>query len=186
MIRRILAVGVVAFATATPALATEAAIQISPRVGYGMLRIDEDKTLSGERETVDALNVGVMIGAVTPFGLMFEGGIHRDYGQSYFGADDRYELSTLSIAVGYQFETDSGARLVPKVGRAQWRLHDEEGRLFGVGSGAERTFEGYDYFWELTVQKRVGRSNAIGVTFKDNPFEFGSARAVNFTMTFDL
>lgn len=185
MIKRILAASALALA-ATPALATEAAIQISPRIGYGMLRIDEDKTLSGERETVDALNLGVTIGAVTPFGLMFEGGIHHDYGQSYFGADDRYELSSLSIAVGYQFETDSGARLIPKAGRTQWRLHDEEGRLFGAGTGEDRTFEGYDYFWELTVQKKVGRSTALGVTFKDNPFEFGSARAANFTVTFDL
>jgi len=186
MIVRTVALGVIALAATAPTSANETQIQISPRVGYGMLRIDEDKTLSGERETVDALNVGVTVGAVTPFGLMFEGGVHRDFGQSYFGADDRYELSALTIAVGYQFETSSGARLIPKIGRAQWRLHDEDGRIFGVGSGTDRTFEGYDYFWELTVQKRVGRSNAIGVTFKDNPFEFGNSRSVNFTMTFGL
>lgn len=185
----------VAFALAAAFLAVPQAqardgssFQVSPRVGYATLRVDKENTISGERETKDALSVGVAFTAVAPFGVLLEGGYFKDMSNTFFGADDRYELTQYSIAVGYQFESESGVRFTPKAGRTHWRLHSKEGQLFHPGPEAEDEIEAYDYFWEATLQKSVGRSQSkwVGVTFKDNPFDFGTAQSVCFTMTFDF
>ncbi len=170
----------------TPAMANDTAIQISPRVGLGTLRIDSAYSLDDEQEELDSIGVGVTLGVVTPIGLMIEGGILNHSNFSFFGADDRYELTEQTVAVGYQFETAKGFRIVPKAGRMRWKLHDKEGQLFHPGPEAENTQVGYAYFWELTLQKRVGRSTALGVSFKDNNFDFGSAQSITFTATFDM
>jgi hypothetical protein len=183
---RVAAPGLVLYALllGNAAVAAETAIQISPRIGTGTVRIDADRTPSRTAEDHDAVSIGVNMAVVTPIGLLVEGGIGRDATFSLFNIDDSYELTQYSLALGYQFETANGFRLVPKGGRTRWKLYDEDGRLFIPGP--DDTLGGYEYFWELTLQKRVGRSSAIGVSYRDNAFEFGSARAVVFTVTFNM
>jgi hypothetical protein len=168
------------------AAASDTTVQLSPRLGLGTLHVGKQYTLSGKEENLDSVGLGIQLGVVTPIGLMFEGGIQGHSNFSYFGADDRYELTYQDIMVGYQFETPHGFRIVPKAGRMRWKLYDKEGRLFHPGPEAENTKVGYENFWEVTLQKRVGRSAALGVSFRDNNFEFGSAQAIMFTATFDL
>lgn len=162
------------------------AIQLSPRIGYGEVQLESTKTQSGHRENLDALDLGFGVGVVMPFGVLVEGGVHRDYSESWVDNKDRFELDNESLAIGYQFETDRGVRLIPKVGRTHWRLKDKGGVLSDAGPDGDHRFDGYDYFWELTLQKRVSRVVSLGVTVKDNEFDFGNARAINFTATFDL
>ena len=50
----------------------------------------------------------------------------------------------------------------------------------------ERTIRGYDDFWEPTLQKKVSQSIALGVTYKDNRYDFGNVRSIAFTATFGL
>jgi hypothetical protein len=180
------AVGLLMSLGAMPVSARDTAIQISPRVGLGRIHIDEDHTLSQADETVDATALGLTVGVVTPIGLMFEVGGFNYSNFSFFGAEDRYELAQETIAVGYQFETKNEFLLVPKVGRMHWRLSDKEGQLGNPGPEAERIEDGYEYFWELTLQKRVAKWVALGVDLKGGSFDFGRSRSITFIATFDL
>ena len=142
-----------------------------------MDRVHEDR---------DAFSAGVTLGVVTPIGLLIEGGVVRDSTVSLFGLEDRYELTQYTLATGYQFETQNGFRLIPKGGRSRWRLFDKEGRLLNPGPEEKHEIKGYEYFWELTLQKRIRKVTALGLTFRDNSFEFGSARSIAFTITFNM
>jgi hypothetical protein len=128
----------------------------------------------------------VTVGVVTPIGLVFEVGGFNYSNFSFFGAGERRNLGEGTLAVGYQFESANGFRVVPKVGRMKWRLSDKEGQLFNPGSEAERIEDGYDNFWELTLQKRIAKWVSLGVDLKGESFDFGSARAIMFVATFDM
>jgi hypothetical protein len=117
---------------------------------------------------------------------MFEAGGFNYSNFSFFGANERRNLGEGTLAVGYQFESTRGFLLVPKVGRMKWRLSDKEGQWFNSGPEAERHEDGYDNFWELTLQKRVGKWVSLGVDLKGESFDFGSARAIMFVATFDM
>ncbi len=184
--KQAVAIGLLMMLASAAASAKDTAIQISPRIGLGTLHIDKEYTRNNEKVDLDSIDVGVTLGVVTPIGLMVEAGVLKLSNFSFFGADDRYELTEQTIAVGYQFETANGFRLVPKGGRMRWRLYDKEGKFLNPGPEAERTQTAYDYFWELTLQKRVRKSTALGVSIRDNKFDFGSAQSITFTVTFDM
>jgi hypothetical protein len=181
----VVAVGILS-ALSAPLYARDTVIQLAPRVGLGKLHIAEDHTLSQTDDEVDALALGVTLGVVTPIGAMFEVGAFNYSNFSWFGAEDRHELAQETIAVGYQFETKRGFLLVPKAGRMHWRLSDKEGQYMNPGPEAERAEEGYDYFWQLTLQKRVVEWLSLGVDIKGSNPEFGRTRSIMFIATFDL
>lgn len=172
-------------AATSPVLAAEG-FQISPRVGKSTLRLDADVVTSHEVVEKDTLLTGVMLGYVTPFGLMAEGGYSTQGNWDVFGWEDKYKLSEYTLAVGFQIDTPKGFRIVPKVGRARWDLYSKEGSLNHPGPERTDTIRGYDNFWELTLQKQIGRSVALGVTYKDNPYDFGDVRSIAFTASFGL
>jgi hypothetical protein len=169
-----------------PASAGDTEIQIAPRIGAGKFHITSDHALSQVDEQVDAVAVGITLGVVTPIGAMFEVGAFNYSNFSMFGAEDSHEIAQETIAVGYQFETKNGFLLVPKAGRMHWRLSDKEGQLDHPGPEAERIEEGYEYFWELSLQKRVVKWLSLGVDLRGSNLEFGNARSASFIVTFDL
>ncbi len=172
-------------ATTTSAMAAEG-FQISPRVGKTTLRIDADALTTHQMVEKDTFLTGVTLGYVTPFYLMAEGGYSTQGNWDVFGSEDKYKLSEYTIAVGFQIDTPKGFRIVPKVGRARWDLYSKEGYLDNPGPELANTVRSYDYFWELTLQKKVSDSVALGVTYKDNPYDFGNVKSIAFTASFGL
>lgn len=164
--------------------------QISPRIGKSTLDIKGDVLANHEHVDIDTLATGVTLGYVSPIGLMVEGGYVKQGNWDWFGATDEYKLSEYSLAIGYQFETPHGFRIVPKIGRVRWDLYSKQDTFDDftiVGNREdERTIRSYDDFWEVTLQKKISKSVALGVTYKDNHYDFGNARAIAFTATFGL
>ena len=188
---RRVALSIVVFATilvfATSRAATPRAddfeVQISPHIGYGLVRLSDKYVDPSAQDTRDLYEAGLSLGVATPIGLVIESGFRR--GSAYSAVVDgrEFALSNVTLAVGYQFENSRGFRLVPKVGRNYWRLNDIDRDVFNT-TIAPRDQEGYDYFWELGLMKRVRRSSALGLTVGNVGFEFGHVATVNFTATF--
>lgn len=164
--------------------------QISPRIGKSTLDIKSNVQADGRSTDVDTLATGVALGYVSPFGLMAEGGYTKQGNWDWFGATDEYKLTEYSLAIGWQIDTPHGFRIVPKVGRTRWDLFSKQYTFADVTTVGrredERTIRGYDDFWELTLQKKVSQSIALGVTYKDNRYDFGNVRSIAFTATFGL
>jgi hypothetical protein len=160
--------------------------QISPRIGKSTLKLDADATKAHEVVEKDTLLTGVTLGYVSPFYVMVEGGYSTQGNWTWFGSEDKYRLSEYSAAIGVQIDTPHGFRIVPKVGRERWDLYSKEGLLSTNTPGNTNTRRSYDNFWELTLQKEIGESVALGITYKDNPYDFGNAKSLAFTATFGL
>jgi hypothetical protein len=161
--------------------------QIGPRVGHSTLKLDADATADHRAVDTDTLLAGITVGYVSPFYVMAEGGYSKQGNWTWFGSENKYRLSESSLAVGLQFDTPHGFRITPKVGRERWDLYSKEGLLKAMTvEDTSNKRRSYDNFWELTLQKKVGKSAALGVTYKDNAYDFGSARSFAFTATFAL
>lgn len=173
-------------AAVTMAAPVTEGLQISPRVGKSTLKLDADATTANEVIEKDTLLTGVTLGYVSPFYVMAEAGYSTQGNWTWFGSEDKYKLSEYSLAVGLQIDTPRGFRIVPKVGRERWDLYSKEGLLRTTTPGNTNMRRSYDDFWELTVQKKIGEAVALGVTYKDNPYDFGSAKSIAFTATFGL
>ncbi|MGE0188112.1 MAG: hypothetical protein AB7F79_02190 [Steroidobacteraceae bacterium] len=173
-------------AVTIPAVMASEGFEISPRIGKTTLRIDADQLKSNTLREVDALQTGVRLAYVTPIGFMTEAGYSTQGNWSWFGTVDKYRLTEYSLAVGYQFETEHGFRIVPKVGRTRWDLFSKESTLLNPDTDRQNTIRDYDYFWELTLQKKISDSVALGVSYKDNSYKFGNVRSIAFTASFGL
>jgi hypothetical protein len=160
--------------------------QIGTRIGKSTLKLDADATSTHEVVEKDTLLTGVTLGYVSPFYVMVEGGYSSQGNWTWFGTEDKYRLSEYSAAVGLQIDTPHGFRLIPKVGRERWDLYSKQGLLNTSTPGNTSTRRSYDNFWEFTLQKKINEVVALGVTYKDNPYDFGDAKSIAFTATFGL
>jgi OmpA-like transmembrane domain len=172
-------------ATSTTLLAAEG-FQISPRIGKTTLHLDADVPSSNQSVDKDTFLTGVTLGYVTPFYLLTEAGYSKQGNWDVFGTEDKYTLSEYTLAVGAQLDTPHGFRIIPKVGRARWDLYSKEGSFQHPGPELVNTIRSYDNFWELTVQKQLSNSIALGVTYKDNRYDFGTIKTIAFTASFGL
>jgi hypothetical protein len=166
------------------ALGAEQGFEISPRLGTGLIHIDRGFTLKNTEEDVHTAGAGVTLAYVTPINLLVEGGYSSQGNWDWFGSDDEFRFSEYTAALGYRFETPHGFRLVPKVGRTHWELFSKDSAFHRPDF--TQTLKDDDYFWEFTLQKQLGRSVALGVTYKKNHYDFGSVRVVSFTASFAL
>jgi len=171
----------------TSVYARETKFQLAPRVGMGRLHIASDHAVSRVDEQVDAIALGVTIGVVTPVDVMFEVGAFGYWNTAFSnsddlnnaGTEDRHTVDQWTFALGYQFETDNGFLITPKVGRMSWKLSERGGHPGPEG-------EGTDNFWQLTLQKRLAKWFAVGVDLRGGALEFGSARSITAIATFEL
>jgi hypothetical protein len=166
------------------AQAAEAEWQITPRALLGDADVKREYTgVNGSRTDADLYGVGCGVGYLMPFGMVVE--IGADFGAEFdlFNALDNYSLDQQFVAVGYQFELGEGWRFVPKFGRARWRLQSEEGVFLNPGPEDKDVLEGYDYYWEASVSRRISRVVALGVDYKQADYRFGRARSASFLVT---
>jgi hypothetical protein len=171
--------------TTTPLLAAERTeFQISPRAGRGVLKLDQFRNVDEDLAELDTGGLGVSFAVVTPVGLLVEGGTESYGNFSLFEADDEFVLRQHYAALGYQFELGDGWHLVPKVGRAKWKLSSEEGWLLHDDDVETDVQRGYEYFWELGFGKRVSDAMSLGASVRSGSYTFGDAGSVAFVMTF--
>jgi hypothetical protein len=157
--------------------------QIAPRVGAGSLRIDAFAAVNEERVSVDTLYVGGGVGYLTPIGVVVELGADSFDHLSFLGTNDSFSLTQRFVSVGYQAELGNGWRLVPRAGRARWKLASTEGWIFNPGPEEQRRTKGYDYFWEVSVSRRLSRIVALGVSYKQGQYDLGRSRSTTFLVT---
>jgi len=169
---------------AGPGMAADWQWQLSPRAGHGLLRIDAFQGINSRRENSDGVQVGGNVGLLTPAGLLLEAGASTQSNWDWFGADAEFDFEEQHVSLGYQLELGDGWRVVPKVSRMRWRLHTEEGELFNPGPEAQSVLRSYEYTWEVLVGRQITDLLALGVSYQDNRFDFGSARMASFVVTF--
>jgi hypothetical protein len=176
---------VCALTTATPLLAAERTeFQISPRLGRGVLKLDQFRNVDEDLAELDTGGLGVSFAVVTPIGLLVEAGTESYGNFGFFNADDEFVLRQDYAALGYQFELGDGWQLVPKVGRAKWKLTSEKGWLLHDDDVETDIQRGYEYFWELGFGRRVNDVMSLGAAVRSGSYEFGDAGSVAFVMTF--
>ncbi|HVY23395.1 MAG TPA: hypothetical protein VG962_08605 [Steroidobacteraceae bacterium] len=174
-------IGVIAL-TASPVMAADnGSFMISPRVGRTTITIDRDMLASNERVDVDTLTTGIALGYVAPFNLLVEGGYTSQGNWTWFGTEDKYRLSEYNIVLGYQINTPHDFVITPRVGRARWDLYSRDVALTHPADPLDPQRErGYDNFWEISLQKKVGRSAALGISYRDNSYGFGNVKSIVF------
>jgi hypothetical protein len=165
------------------AFAVTPEFQITPRIGIGSLKVDELVGVNEERIDVDTYGIGASAGYLTPIGVVVELGADNFSDFTFFGSFDTFELSQQFASIGYQFDLGHRWRLVPRVGRAHWKLHSKEGLIFNPGPEEVRDVRGDSYFWEIGVARQVSRVVTLGMTFKQGQYDFGRTQSAAFTVT---
>jgi hypothetical protein len=171
--------------TATVAASAADGFQISPLLGKSTVAIDAPSLISGNAVEDDMVRLGVQLRYVAPVGFLVEAGYDGQNNDSWDNRDRTLRLTQYTAAVGWQFETAHGFRITPKAGRARWDLYSEDGQLTQVTPGTNPR-RGYDNYWELSLQKTITKSVALGVLFKDSPYQFGNVKSIAFTASFAL
>jgi hypothetical protein len=173
--------------TATPLPAAERTeFQISPRAGRGVLKLDQFRNVDDDLAELDTGGLGVSFAVVTPLGVLLEGGTESYGNFSLFDADDEFVLRQDYAALGYQFELGDGWHIVPKAGRAKWKLTSEKGWLLHDDDVETDLQRGYEYFWELGIGKRVSQVMSLGASVRSGSYAFGDATSAAFVMTFSF
>jgi hypothetical protein len=174
---------VLSLAISQNAFSAESEFQITPRVGMGELRVDQFVGVNDQEITVDTQGLGVSFGFLTPVGVVAEIGADTFGDYNFFESFDSYRLTQQFLSLGYQFELGDGWRLVPRAGRARWKLRSEEGWLFNPGPELTREARGYNYFWELSVARRISKTVTLGLNYKQGSYEFGRSHSAAFLVT---
>lgn len=168
----------------TPATAATPEFQIAPRAGFGSLRVDQLVGVNESRLDTNTFGIGASFGYLTPVGIVAEIGAD-DFGDfDLFNTFDSFRLTQQFASIGYQFDLGNRWRLVPRVGRAHWKLRSQEGRLFNPGPEETRDVRGDSYFWEIGVARHIAGVVTLGMTYKHGQYDFGRTQSAAFTVTF--
>lgn len=169
------------------AMADDGGFVITPRVGKTTLTINHDMLASDQRVDVNALATGVSLGYIAPFHLLIEGGYISQGNWDWFGATDKYRLSEYNIEAGFQIDTPHGFMITPRVGRSRWDLYSKDVDLTHPTDAFDpHRQRGYDNYWELSLQRKVGKSSALGVSYKDNHYGFGNVKSIAFVASIKM
>ena len=168
---------------ATAAFADGSTFQITPFASESHLSVDHSIMRDGGNKRVENLEVGARVGLRVPGGFLIEAGGAASPGELITNWFKDVTMNHAEVAIGYQLDTPSGFRFVPKVGRMRWEL-DGEGKAF-VNSAGEfhRNYVGYDYFYEAAFMYNVKPKVALGLVARSVDSDLIDARQVSFAVT---
>lgn len=179
---------VLALSIAAPLAANESEFRIGPRGGPGELRISEGQRIGDEivepGVTEDTLGIGGTVEYKAPFGLVIEAGAFMAGSTDLFDSDD-YRLTEYFGSVGFEIPLGRGFTLTPRGGRSRWKLESDHLWFFDADEDPP-TLRGYQNYWEITALKRINDTVALGVSHRENSYDFGRARSTVFTAMFKL
>lgn len=176
-----LALGLALFGQRAAAATPE--FQITPRLGMGSLRVDAFAGINEDLVRTRTYGIGAGVGYLTRIGIVAEIGADTYGDFDFFDTFDSFSLTQEFISLGYQAEFGSGWRVVPRVGRAHWNLRSEEGRFLNPGPEDVQKKKGNDYFWEVSLSRRVSSMVTLGVVHKQGQYDFGRTRSTAFLVT---
>ena len=169
--------------------AAEQEFVIGPRIGPGELRIDAGQAIGDEvvdpRVSEDTLGVGGTFEYRTPFGLVLEAGLFTAGSTDWYDSDE-YRFSEYFGSIGYQINLGRGFSITPRAGRSRWKLESDEVWFFDDDDEDTPTVRGYQNYWEITALKRINDTFSLGVSHKENHYDFGRVRSTVFTAMFNL
>jgi hypothetical protein len=161
---------------------------IGPRVGPGELRIDAGQRIGDNtvEETVqeDTVGIGGTLEYRSPFGVVLEVGL-LGMGSTDWWDEDDYGYTEYFGSIGYEIELGRGFSLIPRVGRARWKL-ESDATWFFEDDEVNPATRGYQNYWEITALKRLNDRVSLGLSHKQNGYDFGHERVTAFTAMFDL
>jgi hypothetical protein len=162
--------------------------RLGPRVGPGEIRIQEGQVIGDEivspLVSEDTVGAGGTLEYKAPFGLVIEAGLFRSASTDWFDSDD-YQLSEYFGSVGFEIPLGRGFTLTPRAGRARWKLEADQVWFFDEDENPP-TVRGYQNYWEITALKRINEVVALGVSHRENEYDFGRVRSTVFTAMFSL
>jgi hypothetical protein len=181
--------GSVLLAQSTLAADGQHEIRIGPRIGPGEIRIDGNKALTRPivSTTVeeDTAGLGGTVEYSAPFGLVVEVG-HFATGESDWWDDDKLVMTDTFASIGWQIEIGNGFSVTPRVGRSRWKIEDDASVFDDDDDELNPKIRGYQNYWELSAAKRLTSVVTLGVSHKDNSYDFGHSRSTMFTVMFNL
>ena len=162
--------------------------RIGPLVGPGELRIDDGQRIEDEivspLVSEDTIGVGGTLEYKAPFGLVIEGGLFTAGSTDWFDSED-YRVSEYFGSVGFEIPLGRGFRITPRAGRSRWKLESDDAWFFDQDDNPP-TIRGYQNYWEITALKRINDAVALGVSHRENHYDFGRVRSTVFTAMFSL
>jgi len=188
---RIASLGVVACLLPIAAsLAAEQEFRIGPRVGTGEIRIKEGQRIGNEfvdqNVNADTAGIGGTFEYKAPFNLVLEAGAFSAGTFDWFGSED-YRLTEYFGSVGFQIDLGRGFSITPRVGRSRWKLEVDDEWFFDRDDDDDiPKVRGYQNYWEISAMKRINRIWELGVSHRENSYDFGRDRSTVFTVMFNL
>ena len=164
--------------------------RLGPRGGPGEIRI-QPGTLIGDQPTdrlisENSFGLGATLEYRAPFGLIVEAGLFGTGTTDWFGEKD-YTFSEYFGSVGYEIPLGHGFTVTPRVGRTRWKLEADNNWFFDRSDDADNPkTRGYENYWEVSAMKRINEHFALGVSYKENDYDFGRIRSTVFTAMWTL
>jgi hypothetical protein len=163
--------------------------RLGPRGGPGQIRI-QPGTPIGERTTDELVSersfgLGATLEYHAPFGLVVEAGLFGTGTTDWFDDTD-YSFSEYFGSVGYEIPLGHGFTVTPRVGRTRWTLEADDNWFFDRDDDHNPTTRGYENYWEVSAMKRISERFSLGVSYKENDFDFGRIRSTVFTAMWTL
>lgn len=162
--------------------------RIGPRIGKGEIRIDAAKPISSalvdRTREEDTVGLGGTFEYRAPFGLVLEVG-HYTHGESDWWDDDSLVMTETTGSIGWQFDLGNGFSLIPRVGRARWKVEDDV-KWWDDDDEINPTIRGYQNYWEVSAMKRLNSVISLGVSHRQSSFDFGRAHSTVFTAMFNI
>jgi hypothetical protein len=176
--------------TGSAIAADQGEFRLGPRGGPGEIRI-QPGTLIGDQPTdelvsEDSFGLGATLEYHAPFGLVIEAGLFGTGTTDWFDNKD-YKFSEYFGSVGYEIPLGHGFTVTPRVGRTRWKLEADNNWFFDRSDNENNpTTRGYENYWEVSAMKRINDRFSLGVSYKENDYEFGRIRSTVFAAMWTL
>jgi hypothetical protein len=168
----------------------EQEFRIGPRIGTGEIRIKQGQAIGTDvvdrNIKDDTAGIGGTVEYKAPFNLVIEAGAFSA-GTFDWSNDNDYQLTEYFASVGFQVDLGRGFSLTPRVGRSRWKLESDDDWFRRRRDDDDNpAVRGYQNYWEISGMKRINRVWELGVSHRENHYDFGRDRSTVFTVMFNL